>query len=88
MQNKNWQRIFFEDRHVFTRFACHGYHYISFVKNRNFHFDAKADSMCEYGNESRDQYHLTQCTVKKVSLQEAAHFVKKWYFFVFCFDNA
>jgi hypothetical protein len=35
MQNKNWQSILFEDRHVFTRFACHGYHYL-FCKNKHF----------------------------------------------------
>jgi hypothetical protein len=77
MQNKNWQRILFEDRHVFTRFACHGYHYL-FCKNKHFHFDAKADCMCEYCNESCDQYHINQCTVKKVSLREAAKIIKKY----------
>jgi hypothetical protein len=27
----------------------------SFVKQRNFHFDAKGDCMCEYCNELSDQ---------------------------------
>jgi len=40
--------------------------------NRNFHFEAKADSMCEYCNETSDrQYHPFQCTVKNISLREA-----------------
>jgi hypothetical protein len=76
MENTNWKSILFEDRHVFTRFACHGYHYL-FCKNQNFHFEAKAECMCEYCNESCDQYHLTKCTVKKVSLREAAKIIKK-----------
>jgi hypothetical protein len=72
MQNKKWQSILFEDRHVvLTRFACHGCHYL-FCKNKHFHFDAKEDCMCEYCDESCDQYHINQCTVMKVSLREAA----------------
>ena len=51
---------------------------ISVVKIKHFHFYAKADSMCEYCNELCDQYHLTQCTVRKVSLQEAATIFKKY----------
>jgi len=78
MQNKNLESILFEDRHVFTRFACHGYHCL-FCKNKNFHFDAKADCLCEYCNELCDQYHINQCTVKKVSLREAAKIIKKYY---------
>jgi hypothetical protein len=78
MHNKNWQIILFEDRRVFTRFACHGYHCL-FCKNKHFHFDVKADyCMCEYCNESCDQYHLNQCTVRKVSLREAAKIIKKY----------
>jgi hypothetical protein len=73
MQNKNWESILFEDMHVFTQFARHGYIAIFFCKNRNFHFDAKADCLCEYCNELCDQ-----CTVKKVSLREAAKIIKKY----------
>jgi hypothetical protein len=38
--------------------------------------------LCEYCNESCEQYHLPECTVKKVSLREDAKIFKKWHIFV------
>jgi hypothetical protein len=40
MQRKIGKKILFEDWYVFTRFACHGYHYL-FCKIMHFHFDPK-----------------------------------------------
>jgi hypothetical protein len=62
--------ILFEDRYVFTRFACHGYHYL-FCNNKDFHFDAKLECICAHCNELCDQCHLSKCSKKKVNLREA-----------------
>jgi hypothetical protein len=39
MTNLKWQKALFADRYVFTRFACHGYHYV-FCSNKKFHSEA------------------------------------------------
>lgn len=71
MSNLNWTGPMFSDRSVFTRFACHGYHYV-FCRNKKFHPDAMTGCRCMYCNEICTQYHILQCKEKKISLREAA----------------
>jgi hypothetical protein len=72
MTNLNWQNAMFADRSVFTRFACHGYHYV-FCSNKKFHSEAMPNiCVCKYCNETCSQYHILECQNKKLSLRDAA----------------
>lgn len=71
MLNLGWQRAMFADRSVFTRFACHGYHYV-FCKNKKFHAEAEQNCKCAHCNENCSQYHILECREKKLSLREAS----------------
>jgi len=75
MNNFQWKNALFADRHVFTRFACHGYHHL-FCKNLNFHFEAENDCFCKYCGQLCKQYHIMTCSKKKMSLREAAKMKK------------
>jgi hypothetical protein len=72
MTNLKWQNALFADRSVFTRFACHGYHYV-FCSNKKFHAEAMPNiCVCIYCNEKCTQYHILECQHRKLSLREAA----------------
>jgi hypothetical protein len=71
MTNGNWKQGIFPDRHVFTRFACHGYHYL-FCKNKSFHFESIDKCKCEFCGEQCEKYHILNCKIKKMSLREAS----------------
>lgn len=66
-----WAQSCFEDRHVFTKFLCHGYHYI-FCTNEHFHYEAGMDCKCKFCGTACSQYHISTCTTKTISLREAA----------------
>ena len=71
MLNQKWKSAMFTDRSVFTRFACHGYHYV-FCIDKKFHPEAKTSCRCQYCNEICTQYHILNCKKKQISLREAA----------------
>jgi hypothetical protein len=71
MTNGNWRRCLFSDRHVFTRFACHGYHYL-FCKNQSFHFEPVCECVCKFCGNHCDKYHILTCESRKMSLREAS----------------
>jgi hypothetical protein len=71
MRKEDWKGPYFDDRHVFARFACHGYHYL-FCKNKSFHYDATHRCSCKFCGEKCAQYHILECNEKKLSLREAS----------------
>jgi len=75
MENFAWKNALFTDRHVFTRFACHGYHHL-FCKNQSFHFEAENECLCNFCGQLCKQYHILTCSEKKISLREAARMKK------------
>jgi hypothetical protein len=76
MKNGNWRRGLFPDRHVFTRFACHGYHFL-FCKNPMFHYEPNPECECKYCGNKCEKYHIMNCKARKVSLREASVYCKK-----------
>jgi hypothetical protein len=75
MNNLKWKNALFADRHVFTRFACHGFHHL-FCKNQSFHFEAENKCICKFCGLMCRQYHIMTCSEKKMSLREAAKLKK------------
>jgi hypothetical protein len=71
MRNGNWRRALFPDRHVFTRYACHGYHYV-YCKKKAKHFEPENDCCCKFCDQPCEKYHITKCSVKTLSLRQAA----------------
>jgi len=70
MINDVWKRPNFEKRHVYTRFSCHGFHFL-ICKNKEFH-DADEKCICELCNEKCGQYHLKSCINRKQSIVQYA----------------
>jgi hypothetical protein len=66
-----WAQSCFEDRHVFTKYLCHGYHY-NFCNGEKFHYEAGIDCKCKFCGSLCSQYHINDCKVKILSLREAA----------------
>jgi len=66
MINDVWKRPNFEKRHVYTRFSCHGFHFL-ICENIEFH-DADENCICELCNEKCGHYHLKSCINRKQSL--------------------
>jgi hypothetical protein len=75
MLKDNWRKALFPDRNVFTRFACHGYHYI-FCKNKKYHFEPLDECICKFCEQKCEKYHIKTCTRRKISLREAS--LIKW----------
>ena len=75
MINDNWRGPDFPDRHIFARFACHGYHYI-FCNNATFHYEPNYDCRCKFCGETCEKYHIQKCTARKLTLREAAKMCK------------
>jgi hypothetical protein len=71
LTNVQWQQPCFADRNVFTRFVCHGYHYL-LCKNKTFHYEADATCLCQYCGLQCSQYHIKDCKIRSISLREAA----------------
>jgi len=71
VKNLQWQKAMFTDRHVFTRYACHGFHHL-FCKNGTFHFDAAEECICKFCDQQCSQYYISKCEAKKISIREAA----------------
>jgi hypothetical protein len=69
--NVQWTQSCFEDRHVFTKFLCHGYHG-HFCTNTEFHYEAGIDCRCKFCGSICSQYHITECMNKTLTLREAA----------------
>jgi len=71
LTNVQWQQPCFADRNVFTRFLCHGYHYL-LCKNKTFHKEADATCHCQYCRLQCSQYQIQDCKIRSISLREAA----------------
>jgi Reverse transcriptase (RNA-dependent DNA polymerase) len=73
MVNQNWKKACFENRHVFTRYACHGFHYV-LCRTKNYHASATDTCVCSKCDQQIDLYHFLDCTAHNMSLTEAS----KW----------
>jgi hypothetical protein len=71
MCNTSWKEINCKDRHMFTRYACHGFHHL-FCKDKMYHFSAKENCECEKCGESIKFYHLFECKANSLTLSQAA----------------
>lgn len=64
--NVNWKNPNFKNRHIFTRFAVHGFHHkICIIKE--FH-ECGTQCKCKLCGEQCEQYHLLKCTNRSISL--------------------
>lgn len=70
-QNVQWKTPCFSDRSIFTRYLCHGYHYI-FCTDKSFHYEACDVCICKFCGERCSQYHINDCNKKKLKLRDAA----------------
>jgi hypothetical protein len=68
MQNDVWKRPNFEKRHIFTRYSCHGFHFI-ICKNKSFH-EAENNCICDLCGEKCEQYHLQNCSKRQQSIYD------------------
>jgi hypothetical protein len=75
MVDQNWKNSCFENRHVFTRYACHGYHYV-LCKNQKFHLCVKSKCKCKKCGQQMDNYHFLECKENNMSLVEASKWKK------------
>jgi Reverse transcriptase (RNA-dependent DNA polymerase) len=73
MVNPDWKKSCFDDRHLFTRFACHGFHYVLCL-TKSYHASASETCICDKCNQPMDLYHFLDCTKNNMSLIEAS----KW----------
>jgi hypothetical protein len=71
--NQDWKKSCFEDRHLFTRYACHGFHYV-LCRTKSYHASASETCVCDKCNQQMDLYHFLDCTENNMSLIEAS----KW----------
>jgi Reverse transcriptase (RNA-dependent DNA polymerase) len=71
MLDPSWKEINCKDRHLFTRYACHGFHYL-LCKNKSYHWCAKDNCECEKCGEKIGLYHLFECKTKSLTLSQAA----------------
>jgi Reverse transcriptase (RNA-dependent DNA polymerase) len=80
MTDPTWKRACFEDRHIFTRFACHGYHYVlccsalNARKNqkKDYHASARPSCKCSKCGQHMGTYHFSECADNDLSLTEAS----------------
>jgi hypothetical protein len=64
----------FKDRHLFTRYACHGFHF-KLCKSRVYHIEACEKCKCKFFNQKMDTYHLFEC--KEVNCPSLSQMAKK-----------
>jgi hypothetical protein len=71
MTTSDWTKPHQRDRHVFTRFAVHGFHHL-ICKNTSYH-ESSDNCVCKLCNEKQcGTYHLLKCTKKEKSLIDYA----------------
>jgi hypothetical protein len=75
MIDPSWKRACFENRHIFTRFACHGYHYV-LCRNKDHHASALRSCKCSKCGQKMDTYHFPECPDNALSLIQASKW--KW----------
>jgi Reverse transcriptase (RNA-dependent DNA polymerase) len=74
--NEEWKGPQFKLRHVYTRFACHGFHHLV-CKNKKYHLKIDANCVCELCENPCDRYHLKNCPKREKSLVKYATEKKK-----------
>ena len=75
-QNEEWKGPQFKLRHVYTRFACHGFHHL-ICKNTKYHEKIDDKCICELCENPCDRYHLKKCSKRVKSLVDYATMKKK-----------
>lgn len=70
MKSDIWHQSNFIKRHVFTRYAAHGFHFLV-CNNPSFH-DANLNCICKYCSSMCGQYHFKRCALKPLSLNQCA----------------
>jgi hypothetical protein len=70
-----WKQPLFKNRHVYTRFAVHGFHHLICTDRANYH-DAKEGCVCKLCGKDCDQYHLENCEKRVLSITDYAHMAK------------
>ena len=71
MTNASWKNPLCKERHVFTRHATHGFHYL-LCGRVDFH-EASPVCVCKYCNMTCEQYHFFRCVSRPFSLMSAAN---------------
>jgi hypothetical protein len=71
MTTEKWKMCNFVNRHVYTRHACHGFHY-TLCKSKHFHYCAEDDCECEKCGKKMDTYHFLYCEKNTLSLYKVA----------------
>jgi len=73
MQNNVGKRPKFEKRHDFTRYSCHGFHFIVY-KNKSFH-GAENNCICDLRGEKCEQNHLQTCSKRQQSIYDFVEYL-------------
>jgi Reverse transcriptase (RNA-dependent DNA polymerase)/Endonuclease-reverse transcriptase len=71
MQTTKWKEPQFDKKHIFTRFAVHGFHY-HICENTKYHESALETCICTLCNEKCSQYHLEKCSKRILSVTHYA----------------
>jgi hypothetical protein len=69
--NQSWKGPLFDKRHIFTRFAVHGFHYL-ICTDKSFHFMATEDCICSLCKGPCSQHHLATCPKRVLPLEHYA----------------
>lgn len=71
MTNQCWKSTFCDNRHIFTRYACHGFHYV-LCKVKEYHCEEKKDCICKFCDQTATLYHFLCCEKRTISLSDAS----------------
>ena len=71
MVNQTWKAACYANRHVITRHACHGFHFV-LCQTKEYHSVAKPTCVCELCGKSMELYHLFNCDMNQSSLTQVA----------------
>jgi hypothetical protein len=69
--DNKWKNANFKDRHMLTRYACHGFHHL-LCENQSFHTKALDTCVCKKCKKSIGLYHLFDCEKNELSLSQAS----------------
>jgi hypothetical protein len=70
--DSNWKKVNIKDRHLFTRYACHGFHH-KMCEVSDYHSCATDKCKCKFCQQVIDIYHLFQCPANNCpTLSQAA----------------
>jgi hypothetical protein len=69
--NQSWKGPLFDKRHISTRFAVHGFHYL-ICTDKTFHFMATENCICSLCKGPCSQHHLANCPKRVLSLEHYA----------------